>query len=118
MNKIKTILYFLAAIAIVGCNGLGKMAKNFSQVKHEVTPNPLELRGDSVGISVKGTFPPKYFARKVDITSIPFMKTSSGEHEFKSVSVVGDKSTEQVPKSITKPAEVLPIPIKSGTRLI
>ena len=70
MKKFRTLAYLLLGIAIAGCNGLGKMAKNFSQVKHEVTPNPLELKGDSVAIAIKGTYPPKYFAKKVDATEI------------------------------------------------
>lgn len=69
------------------------MAKNYSQVKHEVTPNPLELHGDSVAIAVKGTYPPKYFAKKVDVTVTPVVKSSSAEHNFKSVTIVGEKST-------------------------
>ncbi len=68
------------------------MAKNYSQVKHEVTPNPLELQGDSVAISIKGTYPAKYFAKKVDVTVTPLLKSSTAEHNFKSVTVVGEKS--------------------------
>lgn len=93
MNKLKTLSYILVSIAVVGCNGLGKMAKNYSQVKHEVTPNPLELHGDSVAIAIKGTYPPKYFAKKVDVTVTPLIKSSSAEHDYKSVTIVGEKST-------------------------
>ena len=92
MNKLKTLSYLLLGITVAGCNGLGKMAKNYPQVKHEVTPNPLELHGDSVAISIKGTYPPKYFAKKVDVTVTPLLKTSSAEHNFKSVTMVGEKS--------------------------
>ncbi len=93
MNKFRTLSYLLIGITLAGCNGLGKMAKNFSQVKHEVTPNPLELHGDSVAIAIKGTYPAKYFAKKVDATVTPFMKSSSAETNFKSVTIVGEKST-------------------------
>ena len=92
MNKIKTLSYFLLSISLAGCNGLGKMAKNYPQVKHEVTPNPLELHGDSVAVSIKGTYPPKYFAKKVDVTVTPILKSSTAEHNFKSVTNVGEKS--------------------------
>ena len=93
MNKLKSLSFMLLAIAVAGCNGLGKMAKNYSQVKHEVTPNPLELHGDSVAIAVKGTYPPKYFAKKVDVTVTPVIKSSTAEHNYKSVTIVGEKST-------------------------
>ena len=92
MNKLKILLYFVLVIAIAGCNGLGKMAKNYSQVKHEVTPNPLVLQGDSVAVAIKGSYPPKYFAKSVDVTVTPVLKSTSAEHNFKSVTNVGEKS--------------------------
>lgn len=92
MNKLKILSCVLLGIAVAGCNGLGKMAKNFNQVKYEVTPNPVELQGDSVAVAIKGTYPAKYFAKKVDLTATPFMKSSSAEHDFKSVTNVGEKS--------------------------
>ena len=93
MIKIRTFIYLLLGISVAGCNGLGKMAKNFSQVKHEATPNPLEMHGDSVAIAVKGTYPAKYFAKKVDATVTPYTKSAGGERQFKPVTVVGEKST-------------------------
>lgn len=93
MNKFRILSYVLVGITLAGCNGLGKMAKNFSQVKHEVTPNPVEMHGDSVAIAIKGTYPAKYFAKKVDATVTPMMKSSSAETNFKSVTIVGEKST-------------------------
>ena len=92
MNKLKTLLYFLLSISLAGCNGLGKMTKNYPQVKYEVTPNPLELHGDSVAVTIKGTYPPKYFAKKVDVTLTPDLKSSTADHNFKSVTNVGEKS--------------------------
>ena len=93
MSKIKVFSYILLGMAVAGCNGLGKMAKNFNTVKYEVTPNPLEMHGDSVAIAVKGSYPAKYFAKKVDATVTPMVKSSTGEHNFKSVTNVGEKST-------------------------
>ena len=93
MNKFRTLSYILLGFAVAGCNGLGKMAKNFNQVKYEVTPNPLELHGDSVAIAIKGTYPAKYFAKKVDATVTPSVKSSTADHPFKSVTNVGEKST-------------------------
>jgi tetratricopeptide (TPR) repeat protein len=92
MNKLKTLSYFILGISVAGCNGLGKMAKNYPTVKHEVTPNPLELRGDSVAVSIKGTYPPKYFAKSVDVAVTPVLKSKTNEHKFKTVTNVGEKS--------------------------
>ncbi len=93
MNKLKILSYLILVVFIAGCNGLGKMAKKYSLVKHEVTPNPLELHGDSVAINVKGTYPPKYFAKKVDVAVTPMIKSSTAEHNFKTITNVGEKST-------------------------
>ena len=92
MKYIKPLSFILIAAAVAGCNGLGKMSKNASLVKYEVTPNPLEEHGDSVAITVKGTYPAKYFAKKVDLNVTPYVKTSTGEHPFKTITEVGEKS--------------------------
>src|ERR1043165_8809086 len=84
-------LSILAAIGFAGCNGLSKMVKNYQQVKYEVTPNPLELKGDSVAIAIKVTYPEKYFGKKVNAAVTPYIKTSSGEKAFKDVTVNGEK---------------------------
>jgi len=92
MNKARLLTAFIISIALAACNGLGKMAKNASKVKYEVTPNPLEMHGDSVTLNVKGTYPAKYFAKKVDVAVTPSIKTSEGNHPFKTVTMVGEKS--------------------------
>ncbi len=101
MKYTKILSLFLIAAAIAGCNGLGKMAKNANLVKYEVTPNPLEEHGDTVSITVKGSYPAKYFAKKVDLTVTPVIKTASGEHAFKSVTEVGEKSPTTTGNKIT-----------------
>lgn len=92
MKYIKPVSFILITIAVAGCNGLSKMAKNASLVKYEVTPNPLEVHGDSVAITVKGSYPAKYFAKKVDLAVTPVVKSTGGEHAFKTITEVGEKS--------------------------
>jgi hypothetical protein len=90
MKKKQNYLLFLVAVAMAGCNGLGKMAKNANLVKYEVTPNPLVLQGDSVALSVKGTYPAKYFAKKVALTVTPVLKTANGDKPFTSLTTEGE----------------------------
>ena len=40
----------------------------------------------------KGTYPPKYFAKKVGLTVTPVIKTATGEHAFATVNEAGEKS--------------------------
>ena len=79
-------------IVIAGCNGLGKMVKNAGTITYEVTPKPLELHGDSVAVTIKGKYPPKYFNKKAAITVTPVLTYAGGEKAFKSVSYKGEAS--------------------------
>ena len=94
MKYLKVYSLSLLAMAVAGCGGLGKMEKNASTVKYEVTPNPLEEHGDSVAITVKGTYPAKYFSKKANLVVTPVIKTSSNtDVDFGAAEVKGEKAT-------------------------
>jgi tetratricopeptide (TPR) repeat protein len=93
MKYLKVYSLSLFCFAIAGCGGLGKMEKNASTVKYEVTPNPLELHGDSVAITVKGSYPAKYFSKKANLSVTPVIKTASGDRPFGAAEVKGEKAT-------------------------
>jgi len=80
----------LVILMIEGC-GIKKMIKDAGKVTYEVTPNPLELHGDSVKITVNGVFPQKYFHKKATVTVTPVVKYNGGEKALKSVVLRGDK---------------------------
>ena len=80
----------IAAIGMVACNPLKKMAKNAETVTYDVTPNPLEMHGDSVSIAISGKYPEKYFNKKAMVTITPTMVWEGGEKEFKSIVCVGE----------------------------
>lgn len=90
-----SIVLAAAAVTIAGCDGLGKMAKNASQVTYTVTPNPLEMHGDSVAVTIDGKYPPKYFNKKVAVSLTPVLKHSGGETPFKTVSYKGEQATAE-----------------------
>lgn len=79
---------FIAAMSFTACNGLGKMAKKASLVQYSVTPNPLEEHGDSVAVSIKVTYPPKYFGKKVVLSVTPTI----GGKSFRTATVLGEKA--------------------------
>jgi tetratricopeptide (TPR) repeat protein len=82
------------AVILTSCNGLGKMVKKQKDIKYTVTPNPIEMHGDSVQFSVSGKFNPKLFAKKVTLTLTPVVKYSGGgEKALKPVVLVGEKAT-------------------------
>ena len=81
-------LVFLAAVGFVSCDGLGKMVKKADTVTYTVTPQPLEMHGDSVAVTISGKYPAKYFGKKVVLTVTPKL----GDHAFKSTTLIGEKA--------------------------
>jgi tetratricopeptide (TPR) repeat protein len=81
-------LVFLAAVGFVSCNGLGKMVKKADTVSYTVTPQPLEMHGDTVAVNISGKYPAKYFGKKVVLTVTPKL----GEHALKPTTLIGEKA--------------------------
>lgn len=81
----------LVSIGIVGCNPLNKMSKYEQDIKYTVTPDPLEMHGDSVSVSITGKFPPKYFHKLATVAATPVLKNAEEEvvKEFKEVKLIG-----------------------------
>jgi tetratricopeptide (TPR) repeat protein/outer membrane protein OmpA-like peptidoglycan-associated protein len=66
------------------------MAKNFDLVKCEQIPNPLVACGDSVKVTIKGTFPPKYFSKKAAMYCVPQIKYAGGSYALKPILLKGE----------------------------
>lgn len=81
-------IVFVAAVGLVSCNGLGKMVKKADTVTYTLTPQPLEMHGDTVAVNISGKYPPKYFGKKVVLTITPKL----GEHALESLTLVGEKA--------------------------
>lgn len=81
-----------AVLVITGCGGLGKMKKYAEKIKYTVDPNPLIVQGDSVAISINGSFPGKYFYRKAQVECTPTLTYPGGETPYKMVGFQGDKA--------------------------
>jgi outer membrane protein OmpA-like peptidoglycan-associated protein len=74
-----------------GKNKTKKMADNFDEVQLVATPNPLEEVGDSVEVTIKGTFPPKYFDKNSVMCFTPVLTYDGGEVEFETMTFKGEK---------------------------
>lgn len=91
MKKFGTLfLIVLAALAFTGCSGLNKMKKNASLVKYDVTPKVLETHAGTVDVTIKGTYPQKYFDKKTILEITPVLVYQGGETAFKPVKVQGE----------------------------
>ncbi len=94
MNRFRRLALYSFALASIsvftGC-GIGKMIKNAGSIAYTVSPNPMELHGDSVKVSVNGNFPPKYFHKKASVTVTPVVKYKGGEKVLRDLTLSGEK---------------------------
>jgi tetratricopeptide (TPR) repeat protein len=77
------------------------MKKNSNLVKYEVTPKILETHAGMVTVTIKGTFPAKYFDKKTIITATPVLTYNGGETPFDKVQVLQGESVTANNKVIT-----------------
>jgi len=93
MKKIRSyFILFLAAAVMSGCSGLNKMKNEAGDIRYEVTPKVLEAHGGMVNVTIKGTFPEKYFNNKATLELTPVLTYAGGETAFDKVQVLqGEK---------------------------
>ena len=102
MKKFRSyFILFLAAAVMTSCSGLNKMKKNSNLVKYEVTPKVLQTDAGVVTVTIKGTFPEKYFDKKTTVTLTPVLTYAGGETAFEKVQVVQGESVQANNKVIS-----------------
>src|SRR5664279_4635853 len=102
MKKFRSyFILILAAIVMTSCSGLNKMKKNSNSVKYEVTPKVLETHAGVVAVTIKGTFPAKYFDKKTTVTASPVLTYTGGETAFEKVQVLQGESVQANNKVVT-----------------
>ncbi len=94
MKKIIYLFIIAFSLVIISCDGLGKMVKGEKAVTYNVTPNPLEMKGDSVKVTITANYPAKFFFKKAHVEITPVLKYTGGEEELPKVVLVGEASTE------------------------
>lgn len=95
MKKFRSyFILILAAAVMTSCSGLNKMKKNSNLVKYEVTPKVLQTDAGVVTVTIKGTFPAKYFDKKTTLTLTPVLTYAGGETAFEKVQVVQGESVQ------------------------
>ncbi len=80
-TSIKGLIFVLSAGSLMTSCDLLK------DVKYTVTPNPLELHGDSVKVTVDVTFPEKGIKKKAKVEVTPML----GNTALKTVTITGEK---------------------------
>lgn len=97
MRTTYSVIGILTAVVLIasGCNPLKKMNKKHGMVNYTMTPDPLEMHGDSVAIDVSGRYPAKFFHKKAVANVTPVMKdaeTGTVVKEFETIKLVGEKA--------------------------
>ncbi len=85
-------LVAVASIILMACNPLNKMVKRQGEVNYELTPNPVEMHGDTVAITFSGSFPEKYFNKKVSATITPVLVYGENSESFEPLKLKGEVS--------------------------
>lgn len=97
----KHSLYFLVAVmsatVLFACNGLKNMEKHIQELGAAAAPNPLELHGDSVAITITGKFPEKYFHKKASVEATPVLVYESGESKYRLQGYQGEQAAGNYP---------------------
>jgi tetratricopeptide (TPR) repeat protein len=85
-------LAVVTSTAFIACNPLNKMVKRQGEVNYELTPDPVEMHGDSIAISINGSFPEKYFNKKVSAKITPVLVYGENSEEFAAFNLKGEDS--------------------------
>ena len=91
--RISKIFYILIFAIITNSCGLEKMATKYETVGITTTPPILETHGGKINLSLKISFPQKYFAKKATIILTPVLVYKGGETAFKTITVQGEEAS-------------------------
>jgi len=90
-------------ILTASCGSIKDMQKNHNTVRYQISPNPLEVHGDKVVVTINGNIPAGYFKKDAVVYMQPVLTWETGEvilspMNLKGVKVEGngkaiDKST-------------------------
>jgi len=91
-NSKTLALVVVASTVLIACNPLNKMVKRQGEVNYELTPNPVEMHGDSISIALNGSFPEKYFNKKVSAIITPVIVYGENSESFEALNLKGEVS--------------------------
>jgi tetratricopeptide (TPR) repeat protein len=92
MAKIKySILFAAFCLALASCK-LQKLQKNLNQSSFKMDQEVMEVLGDSIQVSFKGTIPPKAFPKKGTAKVNPYIQYGNSELPLKPMSLQGESA--------------------------
>jgi len=91
-NSKLVALVIIGSSVLMACNPLNKMVKRQGEVNYELAPNPVEMHGDTIAITFSGSFPEKYFNKKVSATITPVLVYGESSESFEALKLKGEVS--------------------------
>lgn len=91
MRDIRQIFYSVMLVGTAIVSGCG-VKTNMTNNNYTVTPNPLEVKGDSISIEISGNIPAKSINPKANMKFQPYLSTPKGELALKEVTIGGEKA--------------------------
>jgi Flp pilus assembly protein TadD/outer membrane protein OmpA-like peptidoglycan-associated protein len=95
MKRIKLKIYTLTLLGIMIIQSCG-IKTNMLNNNYTVTPNPLEVKGDSVAITITANIPAKSFSPKANVKFQPYLQSAKGDVKLKEITIGGEKVTDAV----------------------
>lgn len=92
IKQVKLLSAMVLSALILSSCGLGRMVKNYDQVKYQVEPEVLQTHGGEIQVKVTGEFPEKYFHKKAVLEFIPYIEYEGGTKELKKMVLKGEKA--------------------------
>ena len=90
------------------CGSIKTMQKKHDTVRYQISPNPMEVHGDKVIVTINGNIPEKYFQKNAVVYLQPVLRWETGEVILSPMNLKGAK-VEGNGKTIEK---------KSGGRFV
>jgi tetratricopeptide (TPR) repeat protein len=92
MNKtrLNLTLFVLALMLLSSCGGLNKMRNNAADIGYAVTPEVLETHAGQVEVTIRGTFPARYFHKRAIVEVTPVLTWDGGEVTMGSITLQGE----------------------------
>ncbi len=78
-------------ILTASCGSIKDMQKNHNTVRYQISPNPLEVHGDKVVVTINGNIPEGYFKKDAVVYLQPVLTWETGEVILSPMNLKGTK---------------------------
>jgi hypothetical protein len=90
----------LAIIMLSGCVSPKKLGKDLEKMGFKAQPELLEVKGDSIEVSINMKIPPKSFHKKAVVKFQPILKYGEQEKELATMYLQGEKVRDKKGKTV------------------